>query len=111
MTKENQLLGKLEERLAAARARQKRAPADLHVIESDSAQTDREWHLRMITHLSRRWGLQLLVDQATRGYLGLHSLPDDSLACLHRDLHRAYECLREGVDLVDAGLLQPPPEL
>lgn len=108
MSKEKQLLSKLEERLAAARARQRPAPAPLYVVEGDLARIDREWNLRMVMHLSRRWGLQLLVDQATRGYVGVQSLPDDDLAQLHRDLHRAYDCMREGVDLVEAGLIQPP---
>jgi len=108
MTKEKQLLGKLEDRLAAARARQQSVAARLHVVEGNADRIDREWHLRMIAHLSQRWGLQVLVDQATRGYLGIQSLPDDELAQLHRDLHRAYECMREGYDLVDAGLIQPP---
>jgi hypothetical protein len=68
---------------------------------------DGEWHCRMIRHLSKRWGLEVLVDQATRGYLGLESLPGDELARLHSELHRAYECLQDGITLEDAGFLKP----
>jgi hypothetical protein len=75
--------------------------------QRSAAEIDSEWHCRMIRHLSRRWGLEVLVDQATRGHLTLDSLPADELAQLHSDLHRAYECLQEGITLEEAGLLKP----
>lgn len=66
----------------------------------------RESHLRIIRHLRRRWGLHLLVDQATFGHGGLDGLPDEELAQLHRDMHRARECMDEGIALEDAGLIR-----
>ncbi|MFC0677496.1 hypothetical protein ACFFGH_06485 [Lysobacter korlensis] len=77
-------------------------------LEGDrcSDSIDIEWHCRMIRHLSKRWGLQLLVDQATRGYVALECVPSEDLAQLHRDLHRAYECINEGISLEDAGLIR-----
>ena len=65
----------------------------------------RESHLRMIRHLRTRWGLQILVDQATFGRAGLEQLEDQELVQLHQDLYRAQECMMEGISLVDAGLL------
>ena len=63
-------------------------------------------HLRMIRHLSQRWGLQILVDQATFGRHGLDDLTDDELIELHQDLHRAYEAAQEGLSLEEAGLIR-----
>jgi hypothetical protein len=68
---------------------------------------DAEWHCRMIRHLSKRWGLQVLVDQATQGYVALECVPAEDLARLHADLHRAYECAMEGITLEEAGLIRP----
>lgn len=66
----------------------------------------RDSHLRMIRHLNRRYRLQMLVDQATFGRAGLEQLDDDELVRLHEDLHRAYECAREGISWEDAGLVR-----
>lgn len=66
----------------------------------------RESHLRMIRHLRNRYGLQLLVDQATFGRGGLDQLEDDEVCALHADLHRAMECIRDGVSWEDAGLIR-----
>ena len=69
---------------------------------------DREWHCRMIRHLSNRWGLQILVDQAVRGFNDINELPYDDLEALHNRLHRAYGFLAAGVSLEEAGLIEPP---
>lgn len=69
----------------------------------------RESHLRMIRSLARSYrgvGLQLLVDQATLGRAGLDDLGDEEVLQLHRDLDRARECIRDGVDFEEAGLLR-----
>ncbi|MEJ6328620.1 hypothetical protein Q2B95_08125 [Stenotrophomonas maltophilia] len=68
----------------------------------------RESHCRMIRHLRRRWGfsMQVLIDQACFGYVGIEQLPDDDLIQLHKDLERAQECMRDGVAFEDAGLLR-----
>lgn len=108
MTKESRLLEKLEARAAAARAKRASTPELEPAFVIDSVWADREWHLRMIRHLSRRWDLQVLVDQAAGGYTCLEAMPDDELAQLHSDLHRAYECMREGTSLEDAGFLRGP---
>jgi hypothetical protein len=68
----------------------------------------RESHLKMIRHLRHRFGLQVLVDQATFGRAGLDHLEDQELADLHRDMYRAHEYLQEGISLFDAGMLKPP---
>jgi len=66
----------------------------------------RESHIRMIRHLSRRYRLQVLVDQAIFGFVAVEDLPDDRLVGLHRDLDRARECLADGISLEDAGLIR-----
>lgn len=66
----------------------------------------RESHMRMIGHLRRRQGMQVLVDQAIFGKGSLDKLTDDELVGLHRDLERARECFQEGISLEDAGLLR-----
>jgi len=68
----------------------------------------RESHCRMIRHFLRRWGapIQLLIDQACFGYMGIEHLPDDDLIQLHKDLERAEDCMRDGVSFEDAGLLR-----
>lgn len=68
----------------------------------------RESHYRMIRHFQRRWGasMQLLIDQACFGYMGIEHLPDDDLIQLHKDLERAEDCMRDGVSFEDAGLLR-----
>jgi hypothetical protein len=68
----------------------------------------RESHCRMIKHFRRAWGqpMQLLIDQACFGYMGIEQLPDDDLIQLHKDLERAMDCMREGVSFEDAGLLR-----
>ncbi len=68
----------------------------------------RESHYRMIRHFQRRWGasMQLLIDQACFGYMGIEQLPDDDLIQLHKDLERAEDCMRDGVSFEDAGLLR-----
>ncbi len=68
----------------------------------------RESHIRMIRHFKRRWGqpMQLLIDQACFGYMGVEQLPDDDLIQLHQDLERAQDCMRDGVSFEDAGLLR-----
>ena len=68
----------------------------------------RESHYRMIRHFLRRWGapMQLLIDQACFGYMGIEQIPDDDLIQLHKDLERAEDCMRDGVSFEDAGLLR-----
>lgn len=66
----------------------------------------RESHIRMIRHLRRSYGLQMLVDQATFGKAGVEQLGDDDLLALHRDLDRARECIADGISFEDAGLLR-----
>jgi len=68
----------------------------------------RESHIRMIRHFRRRWGnpMQLIIDQACFGYMGVEQLPDDDLIQLHKDLERAEDCMRDGISFEDAGLLR-----
>lgn len=68
----------------------------------------RDSHCRMIRHYRRHWGpaIQLLIDQACFGVSGIEDLSDDSLVDLHRDLERALDCIRDGVNFEDAGLLR-----
>ncbi|RZZ90629.1 hypothetical protein [Pseudoxanthomonas winnipegensis] len=69
---------------------------------------ERESHCKMIRHFRRRWGvcMQVLIDQACFGLPGLESLGDDELIQLHKDLERAQDCMRDGVNFEDAGLLK-----
>lgn len=68
----------------------------------------RESHCRLIRHFRRRWGqpMQLIIDQACFGVMGIEQLPDDNLIQLHKDLERAEDCMRDGVTFEDAGLLR-----
>ncbi|WP_312325675.1 hypothetical protein [Stenotrophomonas sp.] len=68
----------------------------------------RESHYRMIRHFRRIWGtpMQMVIDQACFGYMGIEQLPDDDLIQLHKDLERALDCIRDGVSFEDAGLLR-----
>lgn len=68
--------------------------------------TTRESHLRMIRHLNKRWGLQIIVDQATFGRASIDDLSDDEVVNLHQALHRAHECVNDGISLEDAGLIR-----
>ena len=65
----------------------------------------REWHIRMIRHLRKRWGMVLIVDQALLGRGSLDDLEDDELITLHRNMHRAHECMSENISWEDAGLI------
>jgi hypothetical protein len=67
----------------------------------------RESHLRMIRHLRRMYGLQVLVDQATFGRCSIEQLEDEEIIQLHADLNRARECGIEGISIEEAGLLRP----
>lgn len=60
----------------------------------------------MIGHLRKRYGLQVLVDQATFGKGSVDRLEDHELIALHMDLERARECMADGITLEDAGLLR-----
>lgn len=77
-----------------------------HFVPESADPVTRESHLRMIRHLRNRYGLQMLVDQATFGRGSLEQLDDRELAALHADLFRAFECLRDGVSWEDAGLIR-----
>lgn len=60
----------------------------------------------MIGHLRKRYGLQVLIDQAIFGKGSVERLDDDELIALHKDLERARECMADGITLEDAGLLR-----
>lgn len=100
------LLAKLQERIAAAPPDKPR----LRLVRSTGVgaldQVTRESHIKMIGHLQKRYGLKVLVDQATFGIGSVDELDDDSLVQLHRDLVRAGECIADGISLEDAGLLR-----
>ena len=68
----------------------------------------RESHYRMIRHFRRIWGapMQMVIDQACFGYMGIEQLPDEDLIQLHKDLERALDCMRDGVSFEEAGLLK-----
>lgn len=63
-------------------------------------------HVKMIRHFARRYGLQILVDQAVFGHQSVEDLDDAALVALHRDLDRARECRDDGVTLEEAGLIR-----
>lgn len=67
----------------------------------------RESHYRMIRHIRWRRGkvMQMLIDQACFGLIGIEQLDDQALINLHKNLERAEDCIREGVAFDDAGLL------
>lgn len=112
-----ELAKRLAARTAALRGQAEQRPA-LRVVQQAAPATPpasclmdvvlRESHIRMIRHFRRRWGqpMQLIVDQACFGYMGLEQLPDDELIQLHKDLERAEDCMRDGISFEDAGLLR-----
>ena len=70
--------------------------------------TTRESHLRMIRSLRkayRPYGLDLIVNRATLGKGALDDLSDSEVIALHRDLHRALDCVQNDVPFELAGLL------
>lgn len=78
------------------------APPQRHALDA----VTRESYVRMIGHLRRRYGLQMLVDQATFGVGSVDRLGDQELEALYKDLERARECLADGISFEDAGLLR-----
>lgn len=84
-------------------------PQARRIVERHLDDVTRESHLRMVRSLVgafRHCGFQLLVDQATLGKVGLDELSDDELIELHRNLDRARECMQDGIDFQEAGLLR-----
>lgn len=87
----------------------------LRLVESRPAPKAEQWmdavtresHVKMIRHLTKRYSLQILVDQATFGKGAVDQLEDADLAALLGNLHRARECAEEGISLEDAGLIVP----
>lgn len=71
----------------------------------------RDSHLRMVRHLRKRCGLDILVDQATFGRGSIDVLEDHELAKLHADMQTAREALAEGIPLEDTGLIRNPMQV
>lgn len=70
--------------------------------------TVRESHLRMIRSLRRSYrgfGMDLIVNRATLGKSSLDDLSDDEVLSLHRDMHRAIDCIQNDVPFEVAGLI------
>lgn len=70
----------------------------------------RESRLRLIRELARVYrdcGFNVIIKQATIGKSGLDALSDEEVIQLHRDLDRARECIRDGIDFEEAGLIKP----
>lgn len=63
-------------------------------------------HIDRIRYLSRGYGLNWLIEQATFDRPGLDSLDDDELIQLHRDMDKAMDCIRDGVAFEDADLVR-----
>lgn len=107
MSKKDDLLEKLLQRIAAAQPAEG-AAAECGVV-GRMDDIVRQSHIRMIRSLTkayRQFGFQLLVDQATIGCAGVEDLDDDALIALHRDLERARDCITDGVTFEEAGLLR-----
>lgn len=69
----------------------------------------RESRIRLIRSLSsayRAFGFRLIIDQALVGKASIEALSDQEIIALHRALDRARECLRDGIDFEEAGLLR-----
>lgn len=68
----------------------------------------RESHVRLIRSLRRFYrpfGIEVVVDQALLGKGSIESLEDDELVELLATIHRARECISDGISFEDAGLL------
>lgn len=106
MDKTEQLLQKLQERIAAAppKRRNSRPPP----AEMGSA-VWRFSQIRLIKSLiraHRAYGFQVLLDQATLGHSDLRDLSDDELVDLHRTIDKARECVHNDISFEDAGLIK-----
>lgn len=69
----------------------------------------RESHMRMIRSLLRnyrRFGMDLIVNQALMGRGELDDLDDEDLATLHADMRRGLDCIENDVPFHQAGLLR-----
>lgn len=109
MSKTDALLHKLVERINAAPNARPALSLVVPGVRTGFDSVVRESHLRMIRSLARtyqQFGVQLIVDQATLGKVGIDELSDDELIALHRDLDRARECIRDDVSFEDAGLIR-----
>lgn len=53
--------------------------------------TTRDFHVRMIRHIKRCWGLQPTVARALNGRAMIEDMPDDELIALHATLRQARE--------------------
>lgn len=109
MSKTDALLHKLVERINAAPNARPALSLVVPGVRTGFDSVVRESHLRMIRSLARtyqQFGVQLIVDQATLGKVGIDELSDDELISLHRDLDRARECIRDDVSFEDAGLIR-----
>jgi hypothetical protein len=62
--------------------------------------------LRRIRFLCKAYGLRWLVEQNTFNLPGPESLDDAALSELLKEMERARECITEGIDLYDAGLVR-----
>lgn len=106
MDKTEQLLQKLQERIAAAppkRCSSRPPPAQMG---SSVWRVSQIRLIRSLVRTHRAYGFQVLLDQATLGHSDLQDLSDDELIDLHRTIDRARECVQDDISFEDAGLIK-----
>lgn len=62
--------------------------------------------IRNLRNAYKRLGMELIVSQALVGKGGLDDLDDDELVALLNDMHRARECIQDGIGFDDAQLIR-----
>jgi hypothetical protein len=62
--------------------------------------------IRNLRNAYKRLGMELIVSQALVGKGGLDDLEDEELINLLNDIHRARECIQDGVGFDDAELIR-----
>lgn len=72
----------------------------------------RESHLRMIRSLRRSYraySMDLIVNRATLGKGSIDDLSDAEVLALHKDMHRAIDCIQNDIPFDIAGLIGEEP--
>lgn len=112
----DQRINELAVRLARAMGMEEQPmrPA-LRLVEAPSPKSERvmdsvtrESHIRLIRSLRRfykAFGIDVVVDHALLGKGGIDDLEDSELVDLLDRIHRARECVSDGISFEDAGLL------
>lgn len=110
----NELAARLAKAMGAEEAPGRKASLKLIEVPQPRAtprtmdSVSRESHVRLIRSLRRFYrpfGIEVVIDQALLGKGTIENLDDEELVQLLATIHRARECISDGISFEDAGLL------